>query len=164
MENGDHEGAMRTFKIAREKPRHHSSEALSLVSLVGLLNFAQQRIEIALNLFQITGWKFNDLDIMIQVRFCEALYDVGRTSEADDSLLDIINNVNKEVFVRESVTRSVCSELCSTSWSDMHSNSPNSTLASISLHSQTTSRRQRHGEFFRDTRVSRRRGNACRAT
>ncbi|KAF8548526.1 hypothetical protein OG21DRAFT_750343 [Imleria badia] len=91
MESGDYEGAIQSFNDAGEKPRHHSNQALSLVSL-------------------ISGWKFDDLDIMIRLHHCEALYAAGRMSAAE-SFLNIINSTDEEVFMRESITVLICTLL-----------------------------------------------------
>ncbi|KAF8420004.1 hypothetical protein L210DRAFT_3575710 [Boletus edulis BED1] len=39
------------------------------------------RIGLAQHLCQISGWEFDDLDILIRQRLCEALYPLGRTME-----------------------------------------------------------------------------------
>ena len=50
MKRGKYDDAIQSFKDAREKPRRHSSRALSLVSLVSFLMSTLQCIEIPLNL------------------------------------------------------------------------------------------------------------------
>ncbi|KAF8548773.1 hypothetical protein OG21DRAFT_1489089 [Imleria badia] len=63
METSDYEGAIQSFEHALAKMRHQTSRPLFVVSL-------------------ISGWKFDDLDIMIRRRLCEALYAAGRTKDA----------------------------------------------------------------------------------
>ncbi|KAF8548528.1 hypothetical protein OG21DRAFT_750496 [Imleria badia] len=74
------ESAKRSFERARAQLRRHTSQALTLVSL-------------------ITGWSFDDFDVTIRLRLCGAMYAAGRTSEAGKSLLKIINDVDKEVYM-----------------------------------------------------------------
>ena len=41
---------------------------------------------------------------MIRQRLCEALHAAGRANEAGESLLEIVNNVDKEVYIRGPIT------------------------------------------------------------
>lgn len=59
-----------------------------MLSLVGLL--AGISAMYRNTLYQISGWKFDDLGVMIQKHLCEALYALGRTEEAGESLLRIV--------------------------------------------------------------------------
>ncbi|KAF8546059.1 WD40 repeat-like protein, partial [Imleria badia] len=63
METSDYEGAIQSFEHARDQMRYHTSRPLFVVSL-------------------ISGWKFDDLGIMIRRHLCEALYAAGRTKDA----------------------------------------------------------------------------------
>ena len=51
------------------------------------------------NLWQISGWNFDNLDITVRQRLCEALYAAGRIKEAGESLLNIINIVDEDIWV-----------------------------------------------------------------
>jgi len=73
---------------------------------------------------------------MIRQRLCEALYAAGRTSEAGESLLQIVNTVDEEVYMRTSVTAWVSGEMCSTCLFSMYSKFHYRFLTSMSLHSR----------------------------
>ena len=49
----------------------------------------------------MSGWKFDSLQITVQQRLCEALYAAGRRKDADESLLEIANSFDKEVYTSE---------------------------------------------------------------
>ena len=53
------------------------------------------------HLRQISGWRFDDLAITFQRGFCEVLYAAGRTMEAGESLLTV---VDKEVDITRPIT------------------------------------------------------------
>ncbi|KAF8142122.1 hypothetical protein EV363DRAFT_1150633 [Boletus edulis] len=84
MEIGDYEGAIRSFERARAQTRYQTSRALLVVSL-------------------ISGWKFDNLDTTVRRRLCEALYTAGCTREAGESVLDLVNTVDKEVHMTEPI-------------------------------------------------------------
>ncbi|KAF8432243.1 hypothetical protein L210DRAFT_3558822 [Boletus edulis BED1] len=63
MECGDHGGAIQSFERARAQKRDYLRLPLFAISL-------------------ITGWKFDNLDITIRQRLCEALNAVGRINDA----------------------------------------------------------------------------------
>ncbi|KAF8553229.1 TPR-like protein [Imleria badia] len=84
MESGDYISAIQLFERARAQTRHHTSRALSVISL-------------------ISGWMFDDLDITVQQRLCEALYAAGHINEAGESLLNIVNTVDEDVCMTEPI-------------------------------------------------------------
>ncbi|KAG9315542.1 hypothetical protein JVU11DRAFT_3162 [Chiua virens] len=57
----------------------------------------------------IYGWKFDDLSIVIQQRFCEALQAEGHTKRAGDALLEMVNTFGEEVCLNEERTEGVSS-------------------------------------------------------
>ena len=114
VERGNSEGAIRSFERARAQLRPHTSRALKMVSLVSFPAAILQRIDIDRHRRQISGWKFDDLDITISQRLCEALYAAGRTNEAGESLLEIVHSVDEEVYMRGPITTWVSGGLCST--------------------------------------------------
>ncbi|KAF8435991.1 hypothetical protein L210DRAFT_3549767, partial [Boletus edulis BED1] len=63
MECGDHDGAIQSFEHARAQMRDYIGRPLFVISL-------------------ITGWKFDNLDITVRQRLCEALNAVGRINDA----------------------------------------------------------------------------------
>ncbi|KAF8139668.1 WD40-repeat-containing domain protein [Boletus edulis] len=83
MRNRSYQDAVKSFKDARNKLQHHTSQTLSVVSL-------------------ISGWKFDELDITLQQCLCKALYAAGHTKEAGESLLTMINTIDGEVYMRRS--------------------------------------------------------------
>jgi tetratricopeptide (TPR) repeat protein len=99
MESGDYEGAIRSFERARAQIRPRTSRALLVVSLVSSLTAVLQRIEMTYELWQISGWKFDDLDITVRQRLSEALYAAGRIKDAGESLLNIVNTVDEDVYM-----------------------------------------------------------------
>ena len=79
---------------------------ISLVSsLIGL-------IESAPDFSQISGWKFDDLDITIRRCHCEALYAACRIKEAGESLLNTLNIVDEHVYMAPLVTTWISGALC----------------------------------------------------
>ena len=89
------------------------------------------------HLRQISGWKFDDLDITIRRRLCEALHAAGRTNDAGESLSEIVNTVEEEVYsMRWPITPLVSGEICSTFSSSMYSKFHHRTLGTMSLHPQ----------------------------
>ncbi|KAF8556431.1 TPR-like protein [Imleria badia] len=63
MERCEFTAARQSFERALTHIQHHTSQALFVVSL-------------------ISGWKFDNLDVTIRQRLCEALYAAGRTKDA----------------------------------------------------------------------------------
>ena len=57
---------------------------------------------------QVSGWRFDDLTITIQRRLCEALFAVGRTKEAGESVLRMMD---QEVNRTEPIKAWVSGEL-----------------------------------------------------
>ncbi|KAF8555002.1 hypothetical protein OG21DRAFT_1603126 [Imleria badia] len=84
MESSNYEGAIQSFEHAHAQMRHHTSRPLLFVSL-------------------ISGWKFDNLDLTVRRQLCEALYAAGRTGDAGESLLRMVNALNKEVYMSESI-------------------------------------------------------------
>ena len=64
------------------------------------------------NLWQISGWNFDSLDITVRQRLCEALYAAGRIKEAGESLLDMENTVDEGVYRARSIVTWVSGKLC----------------------------------------------------
>ena len=110
MENSDYEGAIQLFERARAQMPQHASRPPLLVSLVSFVTVMLRLIEISHLLCQISGWKFDDLNITIQRRLCEALYAAGRTNEGGESLLKMVNTFDEEVYVSGSITKWVSGE------------------------------------------------------
>ena len=101
------------------------------------------------DLGQISGWSFDDLDITIRQRFCEALYAAGRTKEAGGYLLNIVSTVNEDVYMTGPIVAWVSGKLCypdpplciqyfSTDFLQRCLSTPESS-ADTTLHSQSTS-------------------------
>ena len=42
---------------------------------------------------------FDEFDIAVRQRFCEALYAAGCIKEAGESLLNIVNNVDEDIYI-----------------------------------------------------------------
>ena len=55
---------------------------------------------------------FDDLDVTIRQRFCEALYAAGRIKEAGESLLNIVNTDDEDVYMTGPVVTWVSGKLC----------------------------------------------------
>ena len=60
----------------------------------------------------MSGWKFDDLNITVRQRLCEALYAAGRIKEAGESLLNIVNTVDEGVYMTEPIVTWVAGKLC----------------------------------------------------
>ena len=104
LESRHYEGAIRSFERAQAKMRHCTSQALVMVSLVGL-PMAILHINITYDLWQVTGWKFDNLDIIIRQRLCEALYASGHAKRAGESLLEMTRLFNQEIYSSRDITR-----------------------------------------------------------
>ncbi|KAF8122511.1 hypothetical protein EV363DRAFT_1360163, partial [Boletus edulis] len=95
MESNDYEAAIQSFECARAQIRDHVGRPFFVISL-------------------ITGWKFDNLDITIRQHLCEALFAVGRTDQAGEYLLDMINTSDKRfefTFPRAEIYRAICEHL-----------------------------------------------------
>ena len=55
--------------------------------------------------------KFDDAHITVRQRLCEALNAAGRKKDAGESLLDMVNTFNKEVYASVPITAWVSGEL-----------------------------------------------------
>ena len=136
MKNGNYKGAIRSFERARAQLQPHTSRALLMISLVNFLKCILQRIDIDPHRCQISGWQFDHLGITIRQRLCDALYALGRMNEAGESLLNIVNSVDGEVYMHGPTTAWVFGELCYICSSAMHSKFHRRLLAKVSLHSR----------------------------
>ncbi|KAF8122246.1 hypothetical protein EV363DRAFT_1301321 [Boletus edulis] len=63
MERSDYESAIESFEHARAQMQHYGNQPLLMISL-------------------IFGWQFDNIDMTIRQRLCEALYAAGRTKDA----------------------------------------------------------------------------------
>ncbi|KAF8129810.1 hypothetical protein EV363DRAFT_1417516 [Boletus edulis] len=86
MDCGDYERAIQSFDCARAQMPDDIGQPLFVISL-------------------ITGWKFDNLDIMIRQRLCEALYAVGRIKDAGESLLEMVNTLEDKVYTSVPITK-----------------------------------------------------------
>ena len=59
----------------------------------------------------MSGWKFDNFHITVRQRLCVALYVAGRGKDADESLLEMVNNFDEEVYTSELITKWVSGEL-----------------------------------------------------
>ena len=48
---------------------------------------------------QISGWKFDGLDITTQQNLCDALYASGRTKDASEALLKMVYTLDEAVYL-----------------------------------------------------------------
>ena len=106
MEIGEYECAVQSFKHARDKLSDRMDQPLLIISLV--YSLLSESITTGSYLSQISGWKFDELAITIQLRLCEVLLSVGRTKEAGESVLRI---VEQGVSKTESIKTCVSGEL-----------------------------------------------------
>ena len=58
----------------------------------------------------MSGWNFDKLHITVRQRLCEALYVAGRRKDADESLLEMANSFQEEVYASELITKWVSGE------------------------------------------------------
>ncbi|KAF8433934.1 hypothetical protein L210DRAFT_2684164 [Boletus edulis BED1] len=86
MELSDYEGATHSFQRARAQSRSDVGPPLFAISL-------------------ISGWKFDNLDITIRQCLCEALYAMGRTMDAGESLLEIVNALDEKAYNDVPITK-----------------------------------------------------------
>ena len=107
-ESGDCEGAIQSFQRAVAQVQHYRGGSLLVISLVSFLTGVLP--EIAHCTRQITGWEFDNLGITIRQRMCEALYSTGRTNKAGESLLELVNTFDKEVYMNAAVVDWVSGE------------------------------------------------------
>ncbi|KAF8556447.1 hypothetical protein OG21DRAFT_1459308 [Imleria badia] len=85
METKDYERGMQSLERARAQMRNCVGPPLMSISL-------------------ISGWKFGGLGIMIQRRLCEALYATGRTNDAVESLLKLVDTFGEGVYTSGRIT------------------------------------------------------------
>ncbi|KAF8548910.1 hypothetical protein OG21DRAFT_1500722 [Imleria badia] len=85
MENGDYKAAIDLFERPRAQMRYYSEPGLFTISL-------------------ISHWRFDDLGITIRRRLCEALYAAGRTKDAAESLLNLVNPLDEDVSLSRPIT------------------------------------------------------------
>ena len=94
-----------TILPGASSPYHHIRKLLVVTPLI---------IETAHDLLQISGWKFDGLDITIGQRHCEALYAAGRTKDAAEGLLKLVSISDEDTdSSRSSIAEWVSSELMS---------------------------------------------------
>ena len=110
MEHSDYGGAIQSFEHARAQMRCYGSRPLVVVSLVSFLMAVLQRIKIVHRLCQISGWNFDNLHVTIRQRLCEALHAAGRTKDAGESLLQLVNTFDEEVYMNGSITKWISGE------------------------------------------------------
>ena len=110
MARSDHNGAIQSFERARVHMRHYEGLSFLVVSLVSFLMGVLQCIEIAHRLRQISGWKFDNLDIIIRQHLCDSLYAAGRTKDAGESLLEMVNTLDEEGYMNGPLIKWVSSE------------------------------------------------------
>lgn len=130
IENGEYQDAVQWFERARTRMRPHGSRALLLVSLVSSL---MALLKPFMNLQQISGWKFDDLDLTIRQSLCEAVFAAGRIKEAGESLLIMIHAMDKDTYMTRPVRSWVSGELCSLHFSPVNFIFLHRFLATISL-------------------------------
>ena len=58
----------------------------------------------------MSGWKFDNLHITVRQRLCEALYGAGRRKDAEESLLEMVNSFDEEVYTSKLITKWVSGE------------------------------------------------------
>ena len=58
----------------------------------------------------MSGWKCDNLHITVRQRLCEVLYVAGRRKDAEESLLEMANSFDEEVYMSEVVTKWVSGE------------------------------------------------------
>ena len=100
MKNGDYAGAIVLFERVRPQLRYCLAHRPLTITLVSPPTATLQCIEGTDNLLQISGWKFDGLDIMVRQRLCEALYAAGRTKDAGESLLNLVSAIDEDVEPR----------------------------------------------------------------
>ena len=122
MKRSDYESAIQSFERARTQLQDHRGPLRLLVSLASFLTFLQ-RIEISHHcIWQMSGWKFDDLHIRVRQRLCEALYAAGRKTDASEFLIDLVNTFDEEVNTSVPVAKWVSGELtCAVRFVSMHS-------------------------------------------
>ena len=58
----------------------------------------------------MSGWKFDNVHITVRQRLCEVLNVAGRRKDADESLLEMVNSFDEEVYTSELITKWVSGE------------------------------------------------------
>ena len=58
----------------------------------------------------MSGWKFDNLHITVRQHICQALYLAGRRKDAAESLLEMVNSFDEEVYTSELITKWVSGE------------------------------------------------------
>ena len=59
----------------------------------------------------MSGWKIDNLHITVRQCLCEALYVADRRKDAGESLLEMVNGFEEEVYASELITKWVSGEL-----------------------------------------------------
>ena len=104
MERSDYEGAIQSFERAQAQMRRYECRSLLVISLVNFLMGVLQRIEIIDRLLQMSGWKFDNLDMTIRQRLCEALHAAGPTKDGGESLLKLVKTLDEEIYMSGPIT------------------------------------------------------------
>ncbi|KAF8552626.1 WD40 repeat-like protein [Imleria badia] len=78
MQNRDYAGAILLFERARPQMRYYLAHHLFTITF-------------------ISGWQFDGLDVKIRQRLGEALYVAGRTKDAAECLLKLLNTFDEDV-------------------------------------------------------------------
>lgn len=111
MDREEYQDAIRSFERARAHLRHYQNRMPLVVSLVGSLRGLVKRIKIAhRHLCQMSGWKFNELQITVRQRLCEALYAARRTKDSSEALLEMLNTFDEEIYMSAPITQWVSGE------------------------------------------------------
>ena len=58
----------------------------------------------------MSGWKIDNIHITVRQRLCEALYAAGHTERAGESLLEMVNSFDEEVYTNKLTTEWVSGE------------------------------------------------------
>ena len=69
-----------------------------------------QCIKIAHQFGQMSGWKFDNLDVTIRLCLCEALYAVDRTRDAGESFLELVDTFSEKVYMSGPITEWISGE------------------------------------------------------
>ena len=104
MECSNYEGAIRSFEREQIEMVRCTTRPFLVALLVSFLTAMAQYIEMVRLLGQTSGWKFNDLGIVIQQRLREALYAACRTSRRGEVVLEMAKIFGKEVHTSKPVT------------------------------------------------------------
>ncbi|KAF8439762.1 hypothetical protein L210DRAFT_3645759 [Boletus edulis BED1] len=77
MERGEYKCAIESFELARAQARHYVNQLLLMIT-------------------SIFGWQFDNIDITIRRRLCDALYAAGRTKDAVECFHQLTSELGRE--------------------------------------------------------------------